>query len=126
ISRSDTRPPMTAGPIERAFRFLNSASVSGSGDGEGVGVGEDDKGSCAEEIEIAKIERSKAQRRRIRVVIKALPSRFISVGQACRLLWGAHAPRVPISAPSPKSQRTFHRLFPTTRSRMRQHADAVS
>jgi hypothetical protein len=84
---------MTAGPIERAFRFLNNASVSGSGDGEGVGIAEADGVSCAEEIEIGKIERSKAQRRRIRVVIKALPSRFISTGQARRVSFSAKGGR---------------------------------
>jgi len=39
---SDTRPPITAGPIERALRFLKSASVSVGGDGAGVGVAEGD------------------------------------------------------------------------------------
>src|SRR5438094_926165 len=36
---SETRPPITAGPIERAFKFLKSTSVSCGG----VGVAEDDK-----------------------------------------------------------------------------------
>ena len=40
---SDTRPPITAGPIERAFRFLNSASASRGGVAEGVGVAVEDK-----------------------------------------------------------------------------------
>ena len=35
---SDTRPPITAGPIERAFKFLNSTSVSCGVVGEGAGV----------------------------------------------------------------------------------------
>ncbi len=39
---SDTRPPITAGPIERAFKFLKSASVSGGATGEGVAVAEGD------------------------------------------------------------------------------------
>jgi len=33
---SETRPPITAGPIERAFKFLKSTSVSCGGVGEGV------------------------------------------------------------------------------------------
>ena len=37
---SDTRPPITAGPMERAFRFLKNASLSGGGDGEGLSVAE--------------------------------------------------------------------------------------
>ena len=41
---SDTRPPITAGPIERAFRFLKSASVSCGVDGEGVEAGAGDEG----------------------------------------------------------------------------------
>src|SRR2546425_6214188 len=34
---SETRPPMTAGPIERALRFLKSTSVSCTGEGEADG-----------------------------------------------------------------------------------------
>jgi hypothetical protein len=85
------RPPITAGPIERAFRFLKSTSVSGGGVGEGVGVAGDDKGavttgdidgdaseigrppkgvdSSADRIAIAKIEASKAQKMEDRTVI---------------------------------------------------------
>ena len=33
---SETRPPITAGPIERAFKFLKSTSVSCGGVGKGV------------------------------------------------------------------------------------------
>jgi len=68
---SDTRPPITAGPIERAFRFLKSASPSSVGEGEGFDVGKGDEASCADEIEIAKIETSKVQQRTIRVVMRA-------------------------------------------------------
>ena len=39
---SVTRPPITAGPIERALRFLKSVSVSGGATGEGVAVTEGD------------------------------------------------------------------------------------
>lgn len=66
---SDTRPPITAGPIERAFRFLKSASLSANGDGEGLAEG--DGVSCADNVEIAKIEPSKVQHRTIRVVMRA-------------------------------------------------------
>ena len=38
MAMSETRPPITAGPIERAFRFLKSASASWGGVAEGVGV----------------------------------------------------------------------------------------
>ena len=68
---SDTRPPITAGPIDRAFRFLKSASPSGSGEGEGLDVADGDGASCADEIEIAKIETSKVQQWTIRVVMTA-------------------------------------------------------
>src|SRR5436190_10232858 len=68
---SDTRPPITAGPIERAFRFLNSASPSSIGEGEGLDIAEGDGASCADEIEIAKIETRKVQQRPIRVVMRA-------------------------------------------------------
>ena len=53
---SDTRPPITAGPIERAFRFLKSASLSGTGEGEALDVAEGEGVSCADKIEIVKIE----------------------------------------------------------------------
>jgi hypothetical protein len=46
---SETRPPITAGPIERAFRFLKSTSVSWGGVGEGVGVIEEDKSASGED-----------------------------------------------------------------------------
>jgi len=80
---SETRPPITAGPIERAFRFLNRTSVSCGG----VGVADKDKGavavgdaavvgrrpgcvpSCAGKIEIDRIEISKAHEIPNRVVI---------------------------------------------------------
>jgi hypothetical protein len=78
---SETRPPITAGPIERAFRFLKSTSVSCAALGEGAGVSEEESGgfvlagdaagdapligkrpggvsSCADKIEAAKIESS--------------------------------------------------------------------
>jgi hypothetical protein len=41
---SETRPPITAGPIERAFRLLKSTSVSCGGVGEGVEAGAGDNG----------------------------------------------------------------------------------
>lgn len=70
---SETRPPITAGPIERAFRFLKSASLRGGGVGEGVGVAEDDNAegvdSCAARIEIAKIETRAAQKMEDRRII---------------------------------------------------------
>ena len=73
---SETRPPITAGPIERALRFLKSTSVSCGAVGEGAGVTEEESGgivladdaageapliggrsggvsSCADRIEIA-------------------------------------------------------------------------
>ena len=46
---SETRPPITAGPIERAFKFLKSTSVSCGGVDEGVGVAEEDKAAAAAE-----------------------------------------------------------------------------
>ena len=64
---SDTRPPITAGPIDRAFRFLKSASLRGTGDAEGLAEG--DEASCADEIAIAKIETSNVQQRTIRIVM---------------------------------------------------------
>ena len=42
---SDTRPPITAGPIERAFRFLKRTSVRLAG----VGVTEDDNSRLDED-----------------------------------------------------------------------------
>ena len=39
---SETRPPITAGPIERAFRFLKSTSVSCGEVGKEVGVAAED------------------------------------------------------------------------------------
>jgi hypothetical protein len=88
---SETRPPITAGPIERAFRFLKSTSVSCAGVGEGVGVAEEDKlaagaaeavgetsmsggrvvcgSSCAGKIDIDQIQVSEAQKNPNRVII---------------------------------------------------------
>ena len=88
---SETRPPITAGPIERAFRFLKSTSVKRGGVDEGVGVTEDDNSafgegeavgdgleigalpdgvcSCAVKIEIDKIQANSAQKKPDRVVI---------------------------------------------------------
>jgi hypothetical protein len=68
---SDTRPPITAGPIDRAFRFLKSASLSDIGEGEGVAVA-DGGVSCADKIEVAEIETNKAQQRIIRVLMTAI------------------------------------------------------
>src|SRR6202011_1077924 len=75
IAMSDTRPPITAGPIDRALRFLKSTSVSCgapevgagvteadnaglvlSGDATDRGAAEEDAGgdsSCAKEIEMS-------------------------------------------------------------------------
>ena len=88
---SETRPPITAGPIERAFRLLKSTSVRWAGVDEGVGVTEDDNSafgedeaegdglaigvlpdgvcSCAVKIEIDKIQANSAQKKPDRVVI---------------------------------------------------------
>ena len=88
---SETRPPITAGPIERAFRFLKSTSVRLGGVGEGVDVTEDDNSafgedeavgdglaigvlpdgvcSCAAKIEIDKIQANSAQKKPDRVII---------------------------------------------------------
>src|SRR5213075_597602 len=41
---SETRPPMTAGPIERTLRFLKSTSVNCGAPEDGAGVTETDKG----------------------------------------------------------------------------------
>ena len=43
---SDMRPPITAGPIARAFKFLKSTSVN-CGAAEGDGVAADDEGGVA-------------------------------------------------------------------------------
>src|SRR5437667_12131606 len=82
---SETRPPITAGPIERAFRFLKSTSVSCGAVGEGAGVTEEESGgvvladdhageallngggpggasSCADRTEIAQIEANEAKK----------------------------------------------------------------
>jgi hypothetical protein len=82
---SDTRPPITAGPIGRAFKFLKRTSASGSGAGEGMGVAEGDDVSCADKVEIAQLENQIAQKNANRVVMRRLPSRCIAVGQAIRL-----------------------------------------
>ena len=88
---SETRPPITAGPIERAFKFLKSTSVSCGGVGEGVGVAEEDKAatgaaetvgetavsggrvvcgsSCAGKIDADQIQMSEAQKNPNRVII---------------------------------------------------------
>src|SRR3954452_10991045 len=45
IAISDTRPPITAGPIDRAFKLLKSTSVSCGGPlGAGEGVTADESG----------------------------------------------------------------------------------
>ena len=93
---SDTRPPITAGPIDRAFRFLKSASLSGTGDAEGLAEG--DGASCADEIEIAQLENNSAQKYTSRIVIRRLPSRSMVVGQAHRLPWQAE--RLPYNCQS--------------------------
>ena len=100
---SDTRPPITAGPIERAFRFLKSTSVSWAGVGEGVGIGDKDGdtvavgvaaavdtrlgcvSSCAGKLETAQIKKSKAQKHISRLVMTGLPSRSAAVEQGLRL-----------------------------------------
>src|SRR5438874_12173770 len=94
---SDARPPITAAPIERGFKFLKSAWLSGSAPGEGVAVGagdaigdatvalEGEGASWADTVEIAKTETIKAQERTVRVVMRGLSSRFVIVGQARRL-----------------------------------------
>ena len=84
---SETRPPITAGPIERAFKFLKSTSVSWGSVGDGVGVADENKdavavgdatvvgrrpgcvSSCAGKIEIDQIETNEAQKIPNRVVI---------------------------------------------------------
>src|SRR4029077_1826529 len=82
---SDTRPPITAGPIERAFKFLKNASMSGSGDGEGIDVAEGDEVFCADKLEIPQLENQNAQKNASRVVMRRLPSRCIAMGQALPL-----------------------------------------
>ena len=59
---SETRPPITAGPIDRAFRFLKSASVSCGGVGEGLDVGDGGDASCACKTEIPQMGKSKANK----------------------------------------------------------------
>jgi hypothetical protein len=88
---SETRPPITAGPIERAFKFLKSTPVSCGGVGEGVCVAEDDRAaagateavgetavsggrvacdsSCALKIDTDQIQMSEAQKNPNRVII---------------------------------------------------------
>ena len=89
---------MTAGPIARAFKFLKSAWLSGGAPGESVAVGagdaigdatvliEGDGASWPDTVEIAKTETIKAQQQKVRVVMRGLSSRLISVGQARHLL----------------------------------------
>src|ERR1043166_4307843 len=100
IAMSETRPPITAGPIERAFRFLKRTSVSWGGVGEGVGVTEEDENglgedegvgdgairllpggvcSCAIKIEIVKNQANSAQKKPDRV-----RSEERRVGKECR------------------------------------------
>src|ERR1043166_2325967 len=93
---SDTRPPLAAGPIERAFRFLKSASLRSIGEADGLDVAEGDGASCANKIEIAKIQTSKVQQRTIRVIMRLLSSRCTVIGQGRRLRWQAeHLPHTP-------------------------------
>src|SRR4029077_14192823 len=87
---SETRPPITAGPIERAFKFLKSTSVSCGGVGEEVGVADEDKAtaageavgetavsggrvawgsSCAGKIDTEQIQTSEAQKNPNRAII---------------------------------------------------------
>src|ERR1700736_4118733 len=83
---SETRPPITAGPIARAFKFLKSTSLSCAGAGEGTGVTDADTvvvvltgkafgeapligaapggvSSCAGRIEAVQIEKDETTRR---------------------------------------------------------------
>ena len=92
---SVTRPPITAGPIERAFRFLKSVSVSGGATGEEVAVAEGDAIGDAtvvgegEGVSSAdkewKNRDAKTQKTKARVPHEVLSSRFMVVGQAPRL-----------------------------------------
>src|ERR1700730_5922274 len=43
---SETRPPITAGPIARALRFLKRTSVSVGGPDDGTGVTDADRGGA--------------------------------------------------------------------------------
>src|SRR5215467_8635715 len=65
---SETRPPITAGPIARALRFLKRTSVRGAV-GEGVGVIAGGGASCACKREAVQSERTKTQQRRTRLVM---------------------------------------------------------
>ena len=88
---------MTAGPIERAFRFLKNTSVSwvgvGDEDTDTVAVGDATVAgkrpgcvcSCADKLGTAQIEKSKAHKYENRLVMRRLPSRSTAVGQARRL-----------------------------------------
>lgn len=90
IAMSETRPPISAGPIERAFRFLKSTSVSCAGIAEEAGVAEDKPAvgaaeavgetavsgeravsgsSCAGKIDIDQIQMREAQKNPNRVII---------------------------------------------------------
>src|SRR5262249_18841576 len=66
---SETRPPITAGPIARALRFLKRTSVRGGAVGEGVGVVAGGEASCACKREAVQSERTKTQQRRTRLVM---------------------------------------------------------
>ena len=95
---SDTRPPITAGPIERAFRFLKSASLSDIGEGEGLAVADGDGVSCADKIEIAEIETNNSAATDNSSRHDGLSSRCTVVGQAHRLAGtgGASAQHLPL------------------------------
>ena len=49
-----------------------------------MGVAEGDDVSCADKVEIAQLENQTAQKNESRVVMRRLPSRCITVGQALR------------------------------------------
>src|SRR4051794_21081550 len=93
------RPPITAGPIERAFKFLKSAALSGGATAKGVALAEGDatgeaavsgegEGVCWAATDW-NIRKGKAQRTTGRAVMRSLPSPFNVAGQAPHLLRGA-------------------------------------
>src|SRR6266849_6405363 len=107
---SETRPPLPAGPMARAFRFLKRTSLSCVGAGEGTGVTEADNGSvvltgdalgeapltgaapggvssCAGSCEVRQTESSETKRPESRAVIGMTCDNgdLCVVGQACRL-----------------------------------------